>query len=71
MNIAQHVALKKGLPVGIFSLEMSKEQLLMRFLCAESLVDAHKVRTGYLGKDDFRKLIDALAYGHARAPVHR
>src|SRR5881296_4498532 len=39
---------------------MSKEQLLMRMLCAEARVDAHKVRTGYLGKDDFRKLIDSL-----------
>ena len=69
LNVAQHVALKKGLPVGIFSLEMSKQQLLMRFLCAESLVDAHKVRTGYIGKDDFRQLIDALA-AVTRAPLY-
>jgi len=60
LNIAQHVALQKNLPVGMFSLEMSKEQLLMRMLCAEARVDAHKVRTGYLAKEDFRKLIDAL-----------
>jgi replicative DNA helicase len=60
LNIAQYVALHKNLPVGMFSLEMSKEQLLMRMLCSEARVDAHKVRTGYLGKDDFRKLIDAL-----------
>src|SRR5207247_635009 len=59
-NIAQAVALNKNLPVGMFSLEMSKEQLLMRMLCAEARVDAHRVRTGYLGKDDFRKLIDSL-----------
>ena len=69
LNVAQYVALKKGLPVGIFSLEMSKQQLLMRFLCAESLVDAHKVRTGYIGKDDFRQLIDALATV-TRAPLY-
>ena len=68
LNVAGHVALKKSLPVGIFSLEMSKQQLLMRFLCAESLVDAHKVRTGYIGKDDFRQLIDALAVV-TRAPL--
>jgi replicative DNA helicase len=68
LNFAQHVALRKGLPVGIFSLEMSKQQLLMRFLCAESLVDAHKVRTGYIGKDDFRQLIDALGVV-TRAPL--
>jgi replicative DNA helicase len=61
LNMAQYVAMRKSQSVGIFSLEMSKEQLLMRFLCAESLVDAHKVRTGYIGKDDFRQLITALA----------
>ena len=60
LNIAQQVALEKNLPVGMFSLEMSKEQLLLRMLCAEARVDAHKVRTGYLSKDDFRKLIDSL-----------
>src|SRR5262249_10012030 len=60
LNIAQAVALHKGLPVGMFSLEMSKEQLLMRMLCAEARVDAHRVRTGYLAKEDFRKLIDSL-----------
>jgi replicative DNA helicase len=69
LNIAAQVSVKKSLPVGIFSLEMSKQQLLMRFLCAESLVDAHKVRTGYIGKDDFRQLIDALALV-TRAPLY-
>jgi replicative DNA helicase len=69
LNIAEYVALKKALPVGIFSLEMSKQQLLMRFLCAESMVDAHKVRTGYIAKDDFRQLIDALATV-TRAPLY-
>jgi len=69
LNMAEHVALKKGLPVGIFSLEMSKQQLLMRFLCAESMVDAHKVRTGYLAKDDFHQLIDALGTV-TRAPLY-
>jgi replicative DNA helicase len=69
LNIAQYVALHKKLPVGVFSLEMSKEQLLMRMLCSEARVDAHKVRTGYLGKDDFRKLIDALGRT-TQAPMH-
>jgi replicative DNA helicase len=59
LNIAQHVA-KSGGKVGIFSLEMSKEQLLMRFLCADAMVDAHKVRTGYIGRDEFMKLIESL-----------
>jgi replicative DNA helicase len=69
LNIAQHVAVKKGLPVGIFSLEMSRQQLLMRFLCAQSMVDAHKVRTGYIARDDFQQLIDALAVV-TQAPLH-
>ena len=69
LNMAQHVALHQNLPVGMFSLEMSKEQLLMRMLCAEARVDAHKLRTGYLGKDDFRKLIDALGET-AQAPMY-
>jgi replicative DNA helicase len=60
LNIAQHVAVRKGMPVGIFSLEMSRQQLLMRFLCAESMVDAHKVRTGYLAREDYQQLIDSL-----------
>jgi replicative DNA helicase len=68
LNIAQHVALKAGGKVGIFSLEMSKEQLLMRLLCAESMVDAHKVRTGYIGRDDFTKLIESLGEV-VRAPI--
>src|SRR5436305_9122584 len=69
LNVAQYVALHKSLPVGMFSLEMSKEQLLMRMLCAEARVDAHKVRTGYLGKDDFRKLIDCLGQT-TQAPMY-
>ena len=60
LNIAQHVALHKGEPVGVFSLEMSKTQLLMRLLCADAMVDAHKIRTGYLSSDDFEKLIDRV-----------
>jgi replicative DNA helicase len=68
LNIAQHVALKKKSCVGIFSLEMSKEQLLMRLLCSEAMVDAHRVRTGYISKEDFRKLIEALG-SVTRAPI--
>lgn len=69
LNFAQHVAMRHGEPVAIFSLEMSKSQLLMRMLCAEALVDAHRVRTGYLSKEDFRKLIDGLGRT-ASAPIY-
>jgi replicative DNA helicase len=69
LNIAQHVAMRVEAPVAIFSLEMSRSQLLMRVLCAEARVDAHRVRTGYLSKDDFGKLIDCLGRV-ATAPIY-
>ncbi len=56
LNIAQFVALKKRQSVGIFSLEMSKEQLVKRLLCAEAEIDSHKVNTGFLNKEDWIKL---------------
>ncbi len=56
LNIAQHVALKKHQCVGIFSLEMSRVQLVKRLLCAEAEIDSHKVNTGFLNKDDWGKL---------------
>ncbi len=56
LNIAQFVALKKRQSVGVFSLEMSKEQLVKRLLCAEAEVDSHKVNTGFLNKEDWIKL---------------
>jgi len=56
LNIAQHAALRKGLVVGIFSLEMSNEQLVKRLLCAEAEIDSHKVNTGFLNKEDWIRL---------------
>jgi len=56
LNIAQHVAIKMQKIVGIFSLEMSNEQLVKRLLCAEGEIDAHKVNTGYLNKEDWSRL---------------
>jgi replicative DNA helicase len=56
LNIAQHVALKLNKTVGIFSLEMSQEQLVKRLLCAEAEVDSHKLNTGYLNKEDWGRL---------------
>jgi replicative DNA helicase len=46
--------------VGVFSLEMSRESLLLRLLCSQARVDSHKMRTGFLGKEDFGKLAAAL-----------
>ncbi len=57
--IAQYAAIERKFPVAIFSLEMTKEQLVLRMLCSEARVDAHKLRSGYLGKTDWPKLTTA------------
>lgn len=59
MNIAQRVAIQHRIPVGVFSLEMSKEQLGMRLLCSESKVNSHSLRTGFLTDQDWPKLVRA------------
>jgi replicative DNA helicase len=56
LNIAQHVALRVGETVGLFSLEMSKEQLALRLLCADARIDAHRLRTGKLNEKDWARL---------------
>lgn len=69
LNVAQYAALHGNVPVAIFSLEMSKEQLVMRMLCSEARVDNAKVRTGYLGERDFPRL--AMAAGRlSDAPIY-
>jgi replicative DNA helicase len=60
LNIAQHVGTKTDLTVGIFSLEMSKEQLFLRMLTAEARIDAHRLRGGFLGERDWGKLSHAI-----------
>jgi replicative DNA helicase len=59
MNIAQYAALEAGIPVAIFSLEMSKEQLALRMLSSEARVDSQRIRRGFLGEADWPKLITA------------
>src|SRR5271154_3393061 len=60
LNIAENVALRLREPVAVFSLEMSKESLLLRLLASEARVDAHKFRTGHMGRDDWGKVTGAL-----------
>jgi replicative DNA helicase len=70
LSLAANAALhrSKSTPVGIFSLEMSIQQLIMRLLCAESRVDAHAVRTGRLPEDDWKRL--SIGAGRlAKAPI--
>jgi replicative DNA helicase len=59
LNVAQYAA-KNGICVGIFSLEMSAEQLVSRLLCSEARLDAHRLRKGYLNREEWAKLADAL-----------
>lgn len=59
LNMAQYAA-KNGHTIGIFSLEMSAEQLVSRLLCSEARVDAHRLRTGYLNREEWARLADAL-----------
>ena len=61
MNIAQHAGLTGAHTVGIFSLEMSKEQLVLRLLCGEGRVDMHKLRSGFLSEKDWARLIQAVS----------
>ncbi|NLZ81096.1 MAG: replicative DNA helicase [Clostridiales bacterium] len=59
LNLAQHVALKNDIPTAIFSLEMSKEQLINRMFSLEANVDAQAIRTGDLNDSDWEKLIES------------
>jgi replicative DNA helicase len=69
LNMAQHAAVEKGVPVAIFSLEMSKEQLVQRMLCSEAHIDANRLRTGHMHTNDWTHL--AMAMGRlGEAPVY-
>ncbi len=61
MNMAQNVGIDQKAPVAVFSLEMSKEQLVQRFLCSEARVDAQRVRRGRLEPAEFERLAKAAS----------
>jgi replicative DNA helicase len=69
LNIARNAAIEGNVPVAIFSLEMSKEQLSMRMLCAEAMVDSSRIRSGFLSRDDWERLTRA-AGTLTEAPVY-
>ncbi|MFH1311822.1 MAG: replicative DNA helicase [Candidatus Eisenbacteria bacterium] len=69
LNIAGHLAIRHKVPVAVFSLEMTKEQLMLRMLCSEARVKSHSVRTGYVGKKDWGKLTTAAGTLHD-APIY-
>jgi replicative DNA helicase len=56
LNVAQNAAIDHQVPVAIFSLEMSKEQLVQRLLCSEARVDAQKLRNGRLSPSDYQRI---------------
>ncbi|AGL03960.1 replicative DNA helicase [Desulfoscipio gibsoniae DSM 7213] len=68
MCIAYNAAEKNNKPVAVFSMEMSKEQLVQRMLCAEAMVDQHKIRTGFIRDEDWGKLTQK-AREIARLPI--
>jgi replicative DNA helicase len=67
--IARNAAIKAGVPIGFFSLEMSKEQLAMRLLCAEARVDSHRIRTGFLSQQECVKMLNAAGV-FLEAPIY-
>ena len=60
LNIAMHIA-KTGKSIGFFSLEMAREQLVLRVLCSESRINSHKIRSGHIDNRDWQQLSRALA----------
>lgn len=69
LNIAEHVAIHDKRPVALFSLEMSREELMLRMLCSQARVDSHKVRRGYLEKKYWNTLT-ASASQLAESPFY-
>jgi replicative DNA helicase len=69
LNIAQYAAVRKHVPVAIFNLEMSKDQLVNRMLCSEVMVDSQKMRTGKLEDEDWNKIAQALG-PLSEAPIY-
>ena len=68
LNVAAHAAIKHKKIVGIFSLEMSKESLVIRLLCGEGRIDSHKLRTGFSSREDWNRMSQALGR-LAQAPI--
>ena len=59
LNIARNAAVDSNIPVAVFSLEMSKEQLSLRMLCSEARIDSSRLRSGFFSMEDWRRLTDA------------
>jgi len=60
LNIAQQVSIKNKIPIGIFSLEMTAEQLVHRVVCSESEVESEKIRSGALSAEEFHQVVETV-----------
>ena len=69
LNISAYAAIEKRKSVGVISLEMSKESLLIRLLCAQGRIDSHKLRTGFSSREDWNRMSRALGR-LAEAPLY-
>ncbi|MFH1980515.1 MAG: replicative DNA helicase [Pseudomonadota bacterium] len=69
LNIARNAAVEGHVPTAVFSLEMSKEQLSLRMLCAEARIDSSRLRSGFFSRDDWVKLTDAAGV-LSEAPIY-
>jgi replicative DNA helicase len=69
LNIAAHAALRRGKRVGIFSLEMSKAEIMKRMISAAAEVDSHRIQSGYLNREDWARVSRATAE-LSEAPIH-
>ena len=69
INLATNAAVKSNVPVAIFNLEMSKEQVGNRILCSEAMIDSNKIRTGQLGDEDWVKLANTIGT-LSEAPIY-
>ncbi len=68
LNIVENVAIDHKIPVGVFSLEMSKEQIVQRFLCSRARIPAQRLRTGYLRENEWPLLTQSAAH-LSEAPI--
>ncbi len=69
LNIGLHQALKEGAKVGFFSMEMSKEQILLRLLCSEAMIDMQRMRGGFLRQNEWNRIRDTMAE-LSEAPIY-
>ncbi len=69
LNMATHAALKNHIPVGIFSLEMSKDQLVQRLICSQAEIDSHRLRTGFIEEGEWAKIAQAIGE-LSEAPIY-